>query len=190
MRTFLDVQLYAAPILDMVVECTALILAQDTTNRHISSDRKYLLEKLHRLRRPFLKWFHDLMETFGRPDLDAIGLIEYCHTKPGLKSFCDYLAAGPGACLVHQRLHVALGGDGASRVEQQSQKLARNLALMFQRHADDPTFAKPIIMVSVVKATLATAGEWRQFGASSASGGKLVPAETFRRWVKLIGVNI
>lgn len=173
----------------MVVECTALI-TKNTTDQHTSSDRKYLLEKLHKLRRPFLKWFHDLMESFGRPDLDAIGLMEYCHTKPGLKWFCDYLAAGPGACLVHQRLHVALGGDGASRVEQQSQKLARNLALMFQRHEDDPTFAKPIIMRSVVNATVATADEWRQVGASSASRGKLMPAEAFKRWVKLIGVNI
>ena len=46
-------------------------------------------------------------------------------------------------------------------------------------------------MASIIKATLATADEWRQFSASSGyEEARLVPADTFKLWVKLFGVAI
>lgn len=88
--------------------------------------------------------------------------------------------------LIFTRLHVALGGKNALKMEHKVQSKATHLMVLYHTMGGDTIWPRMAIPFSI--ATLETAEQWKM--ATAAYPGKLVTAPIFWMWMRSLDIRL
>lgn len=164
-----------------MADCPKFILKQNRGTRTATQDLQHeaLLTELIQRGQSFFAWRDSwLAESAPTKESESDRRIRDIVTMPRL------------ATLLHNRLYVALGGDDALRVEQQTQRLAQDLADM--NDSSDLKRQNPIALGLAIKAIISTAEEWTEFSAlqrNTDEPRKLIPPDMFWRWLEQLRIK-
>lgn len=174
-----------------MVEATALIRSQNISKTNNASWQESLLKKLLAGGRKCFSWQASYDTDLALPESNSISTLARKRREDKEKWINDFRGGCQWVRFIYSRLYVALGGNGAHIIEQGSQCRAAELAALHRRHANDHRFPKPVALTLAIGAVQATSEEWMEFSESAnCRAGKLVSADMFLRWAKLMGINV
>lgn len=186
-RESIEFILKSSQVLDLLVDCRKLILQEDVRLGDVGTRHHQLLRKSKGSRDNFLAWYRARL-----PSLSQYSQRVKENMSPQKQ---DLMWLGQFLTLVHNRLHVALGGDLTARVEEESQSLAVELSGFVKGRKDKPEFRWPIALTFAVASVLSTANEWSEFVGDctkthTATNRNLVSAEFYMRWLQELGITV
>ena len=190
-RATLEFFLMSAPIFDLLVKCTALIMSQDVPGHNHTARHILLLEKLSKSGRRFFDWSRDWIADVSQPDSLALSSVTQ-KRKVDIDTWLEYvLDFQTLVTLIYNRLYVALGGEDAARVERQSQQIAHKVSTTYKSRYGSLGFQESVALNLAVQSIQSTAGDWsRMIEDCSAVGPRLVPSGMYACWIKRMGITI
>lgn len=160
----------------------------DYTADERERERLHLLETLEISRRAYKQWLHKvrnetdmcLRQTAANP------------TRPVFPSFSAHLEVicmGQIGYMMHSRVCVALGAEDPLKYELRAERVATELALMYEKFSTNPDWKNGSVAIAPSSySILATADEWK--GLCNSIQGTVVDSEVYARWVRMIGVQV
>lgn len=192
-RASLEFSLNSAPIFEVLVQCTNLIMksssSQDTVSQH-----EAILSKLEASGKMFFAWYDAWLEDTTRQNSEALSASTMQRLQD-IDIWRDYfLMMVYAAKLLYGRLQVALGCDDAKLVEQQLLVSAQELAETYGGKENISGRQIPHMLHLMIASILDMAVEWEEFSVAVEDalvrGERILPPrDMYARCLTIMGIQ-
>lgn len=185
----IEYSLLILPMLDVLTSTTELVSSQHSSDRK-NMMRATLLKQLHTATENHSNWlltklkrYLTYVEFFNNGN-------EFNHIDIQDNIEWNMWLYGQATAVLLARLHIALGGQDARKVESQAQTVSRQI-FAAGSYSSAHSAIWPVVRLTIQRfsrGVLNTSREWDQI-VSMASAGNLIVADVFYGWLKATGIR-